>query len=458
MVASSNPSSGVNITLSATDMNGQSNGSTQFTRTYAQGAILTLTAPAATSTSFFGNWTGCDSASGYTCTVTISTAKNVTANYTTNSYTITASAGAGGTISPSGTVNVNYGGSETYTITPNTYYGIQSVVVDGTSVGAVSQYTFSGVTGNHTISATFVLTNIAVTSPNGGEQWVSGSTQTVTWAYQGKVGSYVKIDLLKAGALLTTLSAQAPVGSNGQGSYSWTVTQQPSNNYQIRVTSTTKSSVTDTSNGTFSVIAPAPSVTVTAPNGGEKWAVGTTQNVTWQYVSNPGTTVKIDLYKSGVFSANIVASVSIGTNGTGSYAWAIPSSQVLGSDYTVMVTTNSGYSDTSNGNFSITAPAPSATITVGAPNGGETWSKGTKQTIKWTYTGNPGATVKIDLYQGGVFNSSVTASASIGSSGTGSFKWAIPSKLASGSNYTVVITSTSNPAVTDSSNSPFTLH
>jgi len=86
---------------------------------------------------------------------------NVTANHTiaatfsTLTYTITASAGTGGSISPSGSATVNYGGSQTYTITPSTGYAIASVLVDGVSVGAVGSYSFSNVTAGHTISATF---------------------------------------------------------------------------------------------------------------------------------------------------------------------------------------------------------------------------------------------------------------------------------------------------------------
>ncbi len=73
----------------------------------------------------------------------------------TGSFTISASAGPGGTISPSGTSTVTCGGSKTYTITPKIGYAISSVQVDGAGVGAVSAYTFSAVSANHTIKALF---------------------------------------------------------------------------------------------------------------------------------------------------------------------------------------------------------------------------------------------------------------------------------------------------------------
>ena len=69
---------------------------------------------------------------------------NVTANHTItaafaiNTYVITPTAGAGGSITPSTPQTVNYGGSQTFTITPNTGYHIADVGVDGVSVGAVT--------------------------------------------------------------------------------------------------------------------------------------------------------------------------------------------------------------------------------------------------------------------------------------------------------------------------------
>ena len=73
------------------------------------------------------------------------------------SSTITASAGSNGSISPSGSVSVAYGASQTFAITASTGYHVADVLVDGSSVGAVTSYTFTGVTADHTISATFAV-------------------------------------------------------------------------------------------------------------------------------------------------------------------------------------------------------------------------------------------------------------------------------------------------------------
>ena len=79
------------------------------------------------------------------------------ATFTLNTLAITASASAGGTINPNGTVIVNCTDSKTFSISPNSGYYIQDVVVDGISVGSLPSYTFSDVTGNHTITANFAV-------------------------------------------------------------------------------------------------------------------------------------------------------------------------------------------------------------------------------------------------------------------------------------------------------------
>ena len=70
-------------------------------------------------------------------------------------HTLTASAGDGGSISPSGAVSVPQGGSQTFSVTPHSGYALRDVLVDGRSVGAVTSYTFENVTEDHSISAVF---------------------------------------------------------------------------------------------------------------------------------------------------------------------------------------------------------------------------------------------------------------------------------------------------------------
>ncbi|MDD1718699.1 MAG: SBBP repeat-containing protein, partial [Methanoregulaceae archaeon] len=73
----------------------------------------------------------------------------------TTTFTITSSAGPNGAISPSGSVVVAKGGSQTFNITPDSGFQIASVVVDGAFVGSEPAFTFTNVQTNHTIAATF---------------------------------------------------------------------------------------------------------------------------------------------------------------------------------------------------------------------------------------------------------------------------------------------------------------
>ena len=88
----------------------------------------------------------------------------ISANFEINTYTINTSAGTGGSINPSGIINMNYGSNQTFNIMPNANYYILDVLVDSISVGAVNNYTFNNVTANHTISATFKILTIEISS------------------------------------------------------------------------------------------------------------------------------------------------------------------------------------------------------------------------------------------------------------------------------------------------------
>ena len=83
-------------------------------------------------------------------------------------YTITVTAGKGGTISPSGSVRVREGGSLTLTITPDKGYVVSSVKIDGKSVGAVKSYTLTNVMGSHAITVTFRKAGSPVSGDSGG--------------------------------------------------------------------------------------------------------------------------------------------------------------------------------------------------------------------------------------------------------------------------------------------------
>lgn len=128
-----------------------------------------------------------ESAGTYSANVTVSSG---TANVSTTfawtvinaTRTITASAEAGGSILPSGEVIVNYGDNQTFIITPDSGYLVADVIVDGIPVGSLTTYTFTTVTADHTIEATFDVVTITVEidiKPGSGQNSVNPSSNGV---------------------------------------------------------------------------------------------------------------------------------------------------------------------------------------------------------------------------------------------------------------------------------------
>jgi hypothetical protein len=119
------------------------------------------------------------------------------------------------------------------------------------------QYTdFSGESsGLNFIGTSVVPPGIQLVSLNGGEILKVGTSYNVTWTYTGTPGSKVKIELLKNGALKSTITTKASIGTGGTGTYNWKISRSltPGTDYRIRVTSTTNSSATDTGEGNFSI-------------------------------------------------------------------------------------------------------------------------------------------------------------------------------------------------------------
>jgi hypothetical protein len=134
-------------------------------------ATVTLTEAPSTDSSFNG-WTGAcilPLPSPDTCVVAVNDITSVAATFklSINTFTIQATADTGGTISPSGAVVVNYGGSMLFSVKPDpgpprsasviAYQGsfVEDLLVDGASVGPLASYTFKNVTQDHSISASF---------------------------------------------------------------------------------------------------------------------------------------------------------------------------------------------------------------------------------------------------------------------------------------------------------------
>jgi hypothetical protein len=311
-------------------------------------------------------------------------------------------------------------------------------------------------TGFFTISSTPPPSGtITVSVPNGGETWAAGSTQTIQWTSTGSI-SNVKIELSRNGVSGTyeTLFANTP----NDGSESWVVTGPGTTNAFVRISDASNSATSDTSNSAFTITAPPPppTITVVAPNGGENWQVGSTQTIQW--TSSGGlrghdaaiSNVKIELSRNGV--GGPFETLFASTSNDGSEPWTVSGPTTTNAIIKISDASNSATSDTSNAVFTISSPPPPGpTITVLAPNGGETWSIGSFQTIQWTSTGVSG-NVKILVSRDGGATYQVIISRT---SNSGSTRWFVggPASM----QCRIQVQSINNPSIKDSSNADFTI-
>lgn len=196
----------------------------------------------------------------------------------------------------------------------------------------------------------------------------------------------------------------------------------------------------------LTVTTTGPFVNITAPNGGETWFTGTSQNITWTSGGISGN-VRIELNRS--YPAGAWESLFANSANDGTEAWSVTGATGPNCRVRVISISAPTVGDTSNANFTLSPP----TISVTIPNGGETWFVGFTQPISWTsqaVTGN----VRVELnrtYPAGPWESLFANTANDGTE-----NWVVTGTTTSATCRMRVI-SISNPAVGDTSNTNFTI-
>jgi len=277
---------------------------------------------------------------------------------------------------------------------------------------------------------------LILTSPNGGEHWQAGMTYQIGWTWPGMVFP-VALQLYKSGTLDSTIVSSTA----NTGTYDWIIpaSQAVGTDYKVRIGSADGTGVSDQSDSEFSITG---AVTLTAPNGGERWIAGTTSSITWTSTGGGLGNMKIDLHEGGSFVSTLAQS----TANDGSFNWSIPANQTIASDYSIRIesTVYAEITDDSDDDFAI-----GGSITVTSPSGGEEWAAGSSHYVNWTFTGEGLGNVKIELYNGSSPTLVITASAV----NNGSYLWSIPDTLTVGSNYRIRITSLADSSAYDESDS-----
>lgn len=278
---------------------------------------------------------------------------------------------------------------------------------------------------------------IEVTSPNGGEVWNSGSSQTITWSKTNS-GSTVSIAVSRdSGSSWSTIVT----GTSNDGSYTWSVTGPASSDCRVRVRSDAYPTVSDTSDADFRII--DRTITVTYPNDPEIWYTDTFVVINWTS-TDAGSNVGIDISRDGGMKWGTIID---STPNDGAYGWIVQGPLSSRCRVRVRSLSYALLSDMSNADFTIAERR----VTVISPNGGESWSVGDIESITWT-AWNVGSTVDVELSRNGGGSWSTIVS---GTPNDGAYSFAVTGPQSS--QCRVRIKSSTYSWVSDTSDNDFTV-
>jgi len=285
---------------------------------------------------------------------------------------------------------------------------------------------------------------ITVISPNGGEYWMGASAHNITWTSSNISSSFVKIEYsLNNSSTWNTVIAS----TNNNGTYAWTVPSTSSTHALVRVSDAGNLATYGISNAIFTIDA-NPVITVTAPNGGESWYAGTSQNITWTSAYLSGPNVKIEYSTdNGSTWTTVVAS----TGNTGSYTWTVPNTPSTQALVRVSDATNLSTFDVSNADFTI-----NPYIIITSPNGGENWAGCSAQNITWNRGGTTNNyKLEYSTNNGSTWNVIVASYAGTTAT-TQSYSWVVPNTAST--NCLVRVSDAGDLTKTDNSNAVFTIN
>ena len=406
----------------------ETDGDSQFTLPFNMissptfAALGSATVPSGSTASL--PWPGRASSATYEWYATVTDGAATTAGpvstFTTGAggFTITASAGANGSISPSGAVLVASGASQPFTITPNAGYIVADVLADGVTVGAVTTHTFTNVTADHTISASFApdpVSTIGATSPGVLLTTVNSPVDVPVTINRGVSTPVLafSVDFTLSAGLTTSPAAVLEGGflSASGAATSFQVIDHGGNHFTadgvtlglpcgssatsgtlftIRVSSTLSSgagsvtldavSLRDCPNTPLPAVVGAvasvtvdrstPLVTVTSPDGGETWLTGSAHDITWtasdaEGIAPAGVTLEYSSNDGGSWLP-----VASGLANSGAFNWMVPATLTTTARVRVTavdINANPG-SDVSNTAFTVAAATTTALASDSNPS------------------------------------------------------------------------------------------
>ena len=273
---------------------------------------------------------------------------------------------------------------------------------------------------------------ISLESPSGGDEWVAGTVNNITWSATGGTGTLtVSFELSTQGENGPWVPVAAAEPNDGQ--FAWTVPDTPSTDCILRETVTDSNAppmTSDAMSGTFTIKAAPPpiSIDLTAPNGGEAWAVGTVQNITWTATGRNGA-LDIALRFSTVGPDGPWTDIAANETNDGVYPWTIPDTPTTGGCIQVSARDDcsppNSATDHSDATFNIVAAPEPVFIILISPEGGEAWTAGTVHDITWNAAGGSGA-LTIALAYSTIGATGPWLPITAGESNDGNYPWRVP--------------------------------
>jgi hypothetical protein len=280
---------------------------------------------------------------------------------------------------------------------------------------------------------------ITVITPNGGESWLTGTNNIITWTSTNIAN--VKIEFTtNSGASWTLIKESTP----SDGVYEWNgIPDLNSNLCRVRISDADDGVPFDISDKNFTIYNQVvQQIKLTSPVGGENWQAGTSQNITWN--ASGITNVKIEYTTDGGQEWNTIAN---NIKSTGAYGWNLPNISSTQCKVRISDAADGQPSVESNAPFSI-KPVPM--IKIISPNGGEIWTAGKVDTIRWTSVGVENVMIERTTDNGETWNTIV---GSTPSSGIYPVSFSVPTKF-----YKVRISESITGSPTDESDGTFTVN
>lgn len=233
-----------------------------------------------------------------------------------------------------------------------------------------------------------IPSDVRLIAPNGGEDWITGWTDAITWSAPG---ASIKLELLHAGEPCAVIAEAIP--NTGRFPWSPVPCVAAQEGYTIRVTDL-ELDESDVSDGPFAILDP-PDIALTSPLGGEHWLIDEVHSIEWMASEACGDFVRLELERNGA----VCQVISSSAPNCGIYLWTAEQCGLATEGYLIRITDlTTGVMDVSPATFTIQEPCR---ITLTHPTGGEEWLEGETYEITWNAYGACDSDVRIELLAGG---------------------------------------------------------